>query len=570
MIFIPSRFIPFSFLLIVTLSMTACGPRLRPSDSPSKSGAMAGNGPVSPGNFVDITESAGIRYQWQIPGKRPLNLLQTIGNGCAFLDYDGDGNLDILLVGPQLAVYRGDGKGQFVDTTRDVGLDKLQGAFLGCATGDYDNDGFTDIYLSGYRTGLLLHNEAGRRFQDVTRLAGLKPQPWGTSCAFGDVDGDGKLDLYIGNYVKFGPDTIPQLCTRGGKLTACGPLSYQPEFGVLYRNQGQGRFVDVTRAWGADSVSGKALGVAFAPQGFGGKQSLAIGNDEMPGDLLIRSGNRFMNEGKSSGTAYSAEGKPHGGMGVDWGDYDNDGRLDLGIATFDSEAKPIFRNVGNNYYEDLSQSLGIADRTFPYVAFGLKWLDFDNDGWLDLMITNGHTSDNIAEYDSAHTYRQPSQLFKNLQGTRFEDVGAQAGSAISKLILGRGLAIGDIDNDGRVDALLADSEGKPVLLHNQTTSVGHWLEIRLVGVKCNRDGFGSIVTVDTGTTNGKWIRHCHTDGSYLSASDPRVHFGLGTSSRASITVQWPNGHVDRYPDVMADHVMTLREGGVVVPTPPTH
>ena len=257
-------------LLLTALSWAGCGARQQQTPLPAKIQEASGKGQTKgqkPADtvFQDVSEDAGLRYAWKVTASRPLNALQTIGNGCAFLDYDNDGNLDILLVGPSLALYKGDGKGHFTDVTTTLGLDRLRGQFLGCAVGDYDNDGYPDLYLSGYRTGLLLHNEQGKRFRDVTAAAGLKPQPWGTSAIFFDYDGDGALDLYVCNYLAFGPDTVPQLCEAGPTLkTACGPRWYGAEKGVLYRNLGQGRFADVTQASGAGNVSGKALGVAAA------------------------------------------------------------------------------------------------------------------------------------------------------------------------------------------------------------------------------------------------------------------------------------------------------------------
>ena len=526
---------------------------------------FAANNPPSQGRaddvggvrFVDRAPEAGLHYGWKIAGKRPCNLLQTIGNGCAFLDYNGDGNLDILLVGPRVALYRGDGAMRFTDVSHETGIDRLKGQFLGCATGDYDNDGWTDIYISGYRTGVLLHNEGGRALRDVTAEAGLKPQPWGTSAAFYDVDGDGLLDLYIGNYVRFGPETVPQLCSRGGHMTACGPLAYEPERGVLLRNLGHGRFRDVTREWGAEKVSGKALGVAFVP-GERGEPVLAIANDEMPGDLLVWSGRSFTNRGETAGTGFSAAGKAYAGMGLDWGDYDNDGRLDLAVASFEDEAKLVFRNEGGDYFQEVSASLGVSEPSTPYVAFGEKWIDLDNDGWLDLVMANGHTSDNVADLDTLHTYRQRSLLFRNLEGKRMVEIGAQASPAIALPIVGRGLAVGDIDNDGRQDILLVDSEGAPVLLHNESRPTGHWLLVRLVGTRGNRDGYGAVVTAQGG---GRTLtRHCHADGSYLSASDSRVHFGLASETRASIVVRWRNGRSESFGEMPVDHVVTLTEG----------
>ncbi len=517
---------------------------------------------AGPPIFVDVAESAGLHYRWQIAGKRPLNILQSIGNGCAFLDYDNDGFLDILLVGPKLALYKGDGKGHFTDVTAAVGLEKFSGHFLGCAVGDYDNDGYDDVYISGYRTGLLLHNEGGRRFRDATTEAGLKPQPWGSSASFADLDGDGRLDLYVCNYARFGPDTKPQLCDNHGIPSACGPRSYRPEYGVLYHNEGRGRFRDVTRAWHADKVSGYALGAAVADYDHSGQQSLAIANDQAPGDLLHRQGAALANVGQASGMAYSASGSVYGGMGIDWGDYDNDGKLDLVIATYQDQAKCVFHSEGRTFTEQ-SARLGLAP-AIPYVTFGAKWLDFDNDGWLDLMLANGHVQDNVAEVNAlwgglkTGSYREPTQLFHNLKGARFDDVSARLGGNASRPIVGRGLALGDFDNDGRVDALVADSEGAPLLLHNVSAPVGHWLLFKLIGTGSNRDGIGALLTVEA--AGRTLLRRCATDGSYLSASDKRVHVGLGRATRATVRVRWPDGKTQVYANIAADRIVTLREG----------
>ncbi len=518
--------------------------------------------------FTEVARAAGITYRWETPGKSPRNILQTMGGGCAFLDYNNDGNLDILLIGPRLALYKGDGHGHFTDVTREAGLDRLSGSFQGCAVGDYDNDGYDDLYLSAYRGGILLHNEGGKRFQDVTTAAGIAPQPWGTSCTFVDVDGDGKLDLYICNYVVFGPDTQPQLCNFAGTMDACGPTYYKPEYGALYHNEGGGKFRDITtawigsrpkgRSWVGQGASGKALGVAAADFDGSGHQSLAVANDESPGDLLCNLGLKFQNIGIASGVAFGPDGNVHGGMGIDWGDYDNDGRLDLAVATFTHEPKSVYHNRGGHVFSDDAARLGIATQTAPYVAFGVKWLDYDNDGFLDLIFANGHTQDNASQIDRTESYRQPTQLFHNLQGKRFEDVSAQAGPGLQQEIVGRGLAVGDYDNDGRIDVLIVDGAGAPLLLHNETVPVGHWLLLKLIGTKSNRDGIGALVTVEAG---GKTLqRRCATDGSYLSASDGRVHVGIGAATSATVRMQWPSGGTDVYRNVPIDRPVTLREG----------
>lgn len=531
-----------------------------PTPPPAPTGdAAVGSPGRAHASFVDVAAQAGLHYRWTIPGPRPLDILQTIGNGCAFLDYNNDGNLDILLVGPHLALYRGDGHGHFTDVTHQMGLDRFSGHFLGCAVGDYDNDGYDDIYISGYRTGLLLHNDKGKKFTDVTQAAGLKPQPWGTSCAWGDIDGDGKLDLYIGNYVQFDPKTNQRLCEDNGQQRACSPNIYAAEPNALYHNEGGGRFREVSASWNAKPLVGKTLGVAFADFDDSGRSSLYLSNDEEPGDLLQNKGRTFDNIGRKSGTAYDGTNHIHAGMGADWGDFDNDGRLDLSVTAFRTEPQSLFHNLGNGLFQDISASLALASRTLPYVAFGVKWLDYDNDGWLDLMITNGHVYDNADGLKQDGSYRQPTQLFHNDHARLFVDMSAAAGPALQRPIVGRGLAVGDYDNDGRIDALIVDSEGAPLLLHNESAPVGHWLTVSLQGSKSNRDGYGAVVTVQT---QGRTLtRVCHSDGSYLSASDKRVHFGLGSANAANrLQIQWPDGHVDVFHNVFADHFVTIREG----------
>ncbi len=551
----PARLCALLSLIIASLLLLSGGcSRPAPVSPPPTDGATSAtaDGGV---RFVNVAANAGLKYRWEAPARRPLTILDSIGNGCAFLDYNNDGNLDILLVGSKLALYQGDGKGKFKDVTVQAGLANLSGHLLGCAVGDYDNDGYPDLYISGYHTGLLLHNVGGQRFEDVTRAAGVQPQSWGTSAAFGDIDGDGKLDLYVGNYVRF-DSSSQQLCKTNAVDTSCPPGIYDGAPGRLYRNLGGGRFTDATRAWGLQASLGKTLGAVFADFDGSGRQSLALANDEVPGELYLNRGGSFVNIGATSGLAYSNVGQPQAGMGQDWGDYDNDGRLDLTVMTFSSELKPVYHNEGNRLFTDNSNQLGLSNVTIPYVAFGVKWLDADNDGWLDLMITNGHTSDNIAETGQAYTYREPTLFLKNEKGTRFNRVSLPD---LDRPIVGRGLAIGDYDNDGRMDALIVDSEGEVVLLHNETPKAGHWLALRLIGATGNRDGYGAEVTLETATR--KITRHCHADGSYLSSSDPRVHFGLGAEAEAKkIVIRWTNGKTQTLGNVKADAILIVKEG----------
>jgi hypothetical protein len=285
----------------------------------------------------------------------------------------------------------------------------------------------------------------------------------------------------------------------------------------------------------------------------------------MPGDLFLpaRHGDRiaYRNLGTEAHVAFDLDGNIHGGMGADWGDYDNDGKLDLFVATFRNESKSLYHNDGDALFTDRTRLTGIAEITTPCVAFGCKFLDYDNDGWLDIAIANGHVQDNIERIDPAATYRQASQLLHNTGGATpaFVDVSALAGPDLQRPIVGRGLAIGDYDNDGRVDLLIVDSEGKPLLLHNECRTANHWLGVRLIGTRCNRMGLGALLTA---TADGRTLlRQCQTDGSYLSASDARVHFGLGQAAAVeSLSVRWPGGHIDTYPNLPVDRYLTLREG----------
>lgn len=508
--------------------------------------------------FADVAASAGLAYQWHIDGPRPCDILQTIGNGCAFLDYDNDGDIDILLIGPELALYKGNGHGKFIDVTHAVGLDRLRGHFLGCCVGDVDNDGFDDVYVSAYRGGLLLRNVGGKEFTDATPQSGIASQPWGTSCAFADIDGDGRLDLYVGNYAKFDKDRSERLCMVNGINTSCGPVKYWGQAGVLYRGVGGMMFANASKGWGLNDW-GKNLGVAFADYDDSGRQSLYLANDEMPGELFHNCGRKFKNMGRESGTAYDAYGAIHAGMGIDWGDFDNDGKPDLFAAAFRKEPKCIYRNLGAGVFEEQGKPLGIDEWSVAYVAFGGKWLDVDNDGWLDLMIANGHVQDNIHDIEPAAMYEEPTQLFHNRLGRKFANISTMTGTDLQRPIVGRGLATGDFDNDGRVDALVVNAEGSPLLLHNTSKATGNFLTLTLEGAKSNRDGYGAKVTVVAGGV--LHTRYCHSDGSYLSASDKRVHVGLGSAKTADrVEIRWPSGHVDTYRHIAVNRFWTALEG----------
>jgi enediyne biosynthesis protein E4 len=530
------------------------------AQKPAEPTAAPKQSPAAIGPLLSEATPASLQgYRWEVGGKRPLNILQTIGNGAGFVDVDGDGNLDLILVGTKTALFGGDGKGGFTDITRASGIEKLVGRTLsGVAVGDIDNDGDPDLYLYGWRTGILLENRKGAFLE---KSGAVLQEPWVTSGALADVNRDGFLDLYVGSYVVFGTEVQPQLCP-GGKLageTACGPRFYQPLPGKLLQGSAEGRFTPWTGT-GIETTHGKALGAAFAAPDGDGAIHLALANDEMPGDLLRFSGSKAENIGESSGTAFDAEGGLHGGMGIDWGDIDNDGKLDLFVATYQREAKCLYLNQGGGIYAEISSGAGLFD-TRPFVAFGGKLADFDNDGRLDLLIANGHVQSNAEKVDATTQYRQPTQLFLQTTNKRFENASQRLSKDAQRPLVGRGLAVGDYDNDGKVDALVVDSEGTPLLLHNEAPSAG-WIGFSLSQPGTHpggRDAYTATITVTVG--GKKLVRHCHTDGSYLSASDPRVHFGLGSAQKPEqIEVLWPDGTREALAPLDGGRYWTLTRG----------
>jgi enediyne biosynthesis protein E4 len=481
---------------------------------------------------------------------------------------------------------------------------------MGCAAADYDNDGRTDLFVTGYRCCALYHNEGARRsalgarreqampspsaerrapsaaFRDVTDAAGIRDPGWSTSAGFADVDGDGRLDLYVARYVRFDPRGI-RFCDQAGVRTACGPTTYDPERGRLWHNEGGGRFRDVTEAAGLADAHGNALGVAFGDYDGDGRVDLAVANDQLPGDLFHNEGARrsalgarreqampspsaerrapsaaFRNVGVASGIAYNAAGQAYAGMGIDWGDVDRDGRPDLVVTTYQHQPRCLYRQDRTGLFTDVAMSAGIGRATINTLAFGTRFLDVDNDGWLDVVFANGHVVDNIQQAEANVTYRQASQLFRNkgaAEPGRFEEISARAGPDFTRPIVGRGLCAGDLDDDGRLDLLIVDAEGAPLLLRNEDPSGHHWLSLRLIGTRSNRDAIGARVTLTAGGQSQ--TRACFTDGSYMSASDPRVHFGLGTAPRAdAIVIRWPAGGLTTLRGVPADQTITVREG----------
>jgi hypothetical protein len=469
--------------------------------------------------------------------------------------------LDIVLVGlDRCALYRSAGRGRFIDATAASGL-RQPGYWMGCAAGDYDNDGRVDLFVTGFGRCALYRNEGGR-FRDVTAAMGVQDTGWSTSAGFADVDSDGWLDLYVARYVRFDPRRDVRFCDQAGVRTACGPTTYDPGRGRLLRNEGGRRFHDVTRSAGLSPAQGNALGVAFGDYDSDGRVDLAVANDQLPGDLFRNSGGgRFASVGVTSGIAYNAAGQAYAGMGIDWGDIDRDGQLDLVVTTYQHQPRCLYRQDRPGLFADVAAAAGIGRETVNFLAFGVRFFDYDNDGWLDLALANGHVVDNIRQAEANVTYRQPTQLFRSRGAGapgRFTEVSDQAGPDFARPIVGRGLCVGDLDQDGRQDLLIVDAEGAPLLLRNEDRSGHHWLSLRLLN-RYGRDALGARVTL---TANGSAQRRdCFTDGSYMSASDPHIHFGLGTAARADeIIIRWPGGRVRTLRNVPADQRLTVHEG----------
>lgn len=522
---------------------------------------------AAPAWFQDVSGTAGISWRQGHHGRTPLPVLEMMGTGCAVRDFDGDGIPDLFFVGQKgtgntgrCALYRGAIGPAYRDVTAGSGL-AVPGMFMGCGAADLDNDGLPDIVLTGYGTNRLFRNLGGMRFKDVTTGSGLEstgPSDWRSAVAIADVDRDGLLDLYLGRYVVFHKD-VPQLCDYGKLQSSCGPKFYDPQFGTLHRNQGSLRFTDMTRSWGLPNQHGKCLGATFCDIDRDGWPDLYLGNDEVPGDLFVNEkGRRFRNEGLLAGVSLAGDGQMQGAMGVDFGDFNRDGEFDLFITTFEFEPASLYSGQGGRLFRNVSTEVGLEHPTRSLVGFGTKFADFDNDGWADLAIANGHIHDNQNQIDSNSHYPQPLQLFMNRRGEAFEDRSGEAGPGFSTPCVGRGLATGDLDRDGRVDLLVTDLEGAPRVLLNRMGGTGSWLRVRLQGRKSNRDAVGARVEVRA--AGADWTAEVTTGGSYFSAMEPILHFGLGSATSVdSVEVWWPSGRTGKVAGPRVNSEILLEE-----------
>lgn len=522
-------------------------------------------------SFRDVTAAAGLDFRHVNGASAGKHFYETMGSGGLFFDFDADGWIDILLVdGGSVAdaavakrarhrLYRNRGDGTFADVTTASGI-RHRDYGMGACAGDYDNDGRVDLYITNAGANALYRNAGEGRFADVTKAAGVGSARWGTSCAFLDMDRDGDLDLFVTNYVDMGKDAnracmAPDARTR----VYCHPLNFAPSPNVLYRNDGKGTFADATVEAGLSAFRGNGLGVAVGDYDDDLWPDVFVANDAVPNFL-------FHNEGKGTftetalvaGVAVTTDGQARAGMGTGFADYDADGRLDLVVTNHETEMHSLFRNLGDGLFADVTVASGVGPATLPYVGFGVVFADYDNDADLDLAIVNGHVIDNVARVRSGGRHAQRRLLLQNTAG-RFRDVSAQAGPGFAATGVGRGLAAGDVDNDGDLDLLITSNGGAATLLRNEAANSGHAIALRLIGTKSSRDALGARVRVTAGGRT--LVREIVSGVSYMAQSDTRAHLGLGTSGKADlIEVRWPSGQVEQLRDVPADRILTIREG----------
>jgi hypothetical protein len=531
-------------------------------------------------NFTDATTDTGIKFR-NVCGAPPKSkgwLSESFGAGAAWLDYDGDGNLDLYLVngstydrgpgeGESNRLYRGDGKGHFTDVTTKAGVGD-RGWGYGVAVGDLDNDGDPDIYVANMHANVLYRNRGDGTFEDVTPKAGVNSPRWSSSAAFFDIEGDGDLDLYVGNYMASEPHEVPRRdtpealeshCTYNGIPVFCGPLHQVPRQDVLYRNNGDWTFTDITREAGVWLETPRyALGVVTADFDNDGDQDIYVANDSVQNSLWQNQGNgTFVDVGVGALVALNADGKPQAGMGTNFGDYTADGWLDIVVTNFAQDLNTVYRNLGGKFFIDDSLLVGMGVTRLS-LSWGTAFHDFDHDRDLDLFIANGHVYPQVDDYDLGTSFHQNNHLFVN-DGTRFTESGAKSGPAFGLKRAFRGAAFGDYDNDGDVDILVTTLDDGVQLMRNDTRSPGHYLQVRLEGKRSNRDAVGARVTILAGGRPD--IRELKGGGSYLSAADPRLHFGLGDLTTVDVLqVRWPSGQKDVLNNVTADQMVTVVEG----------
>ncbi len=527
--------------------------------------------------FADITARSRVNFLHRASPTSHKYLIESMSGGAAVFDYNGDGLLDIFLVnGAALKdpmrpgdapdktdprywnrLYRNNGDGAFTDVTVQAGL-RGAGYAMGAAAADYDNDGHTDLYVTAWNGNTLYHNNGDGTFTDVTEASGTRGGGWSAGAMFIDYDRDGLLDLVVSRYLTwdFSLDVFCGERTPGGRAY-CHPDQFQPISSLVFHNLGHGRFADVSAAMGFAGHPGKALGLAMNDYDRDGWPDVFLANDSVPEQLFHnRAGRGFDEVAFDKGAALDSDGRSFSGMGADFADYDNDGWPDLFANSLAMQRYALFHNV-HGAFDYVSDSSGVGRASMAHSGWGAKFIDFDNDGWKDLFVAQGHVMDNIQLTRPELRYLEPPLLLRN-RGGRFTDVSQLAGPAFRKPIAARGAAFGDLNNDGWIDVVLNCDNEPAVVLENQRAGGNHWLTVDTIGTKSNRDGIGTWIRLDTPTGPSQYAM-VSTGSSYLSSNDKRVHFGLGSNRSASLELHWPSGAVQRVSNVAADRILTVRE-----------
>ena len=520
--------------------------------------------------FQNIAATAGLTKAFPNGGEKQKRfILETTGSGAAFLDYDNDGLLDIFIVsgeGGLSRLYHNEGKGRFTDVTVKMGLAGVSGWGQGVCAADYDNDGFTDLFVTYWGQNHLYRNAGGQRFEDVTERAGLKQDRvrYNTGCAFLDYDKDGHADLFVANYLKFDPQTTPKpgensYCWYRGVPVSCGPRGLPFDRNILYRNNGNGTFTDVSRASGIDLPDQNySLGVLTGDFNNDGLVDIFVACDQTPSLLYINQGNgKFTEEAVLRGVAFDENGKAMSGMGAAAADYDGDGWLDVFRSNFSDERETLYRNRGRGEFDDATVSAGLSRNT-RFVGWGCGFFDFDNDGWKDILLVNGHVFPEIERLGIDIRYKDRAILYRNSGDGKFADISESAGPGVLERHSARGAAFGDYDNDGLIEVLINNQNEPPSLLKQASRPPNHWVLVKLTGSRSNRSALGAKVKLTAG--GRAQFDEVRSGGSYLSQNDLRLHFGLGQAPRVDrIEIEWPSGARQVLRDVPADRIIPIEE-----------
>jgi hypothetical protein len=530
--------------------------------------------------FTDVAQTVGVTLENISGGATKDYIVESLGNGAAFLDYDSDGDSDLLITNgstmedylegghPMAALYENVGE-RFENITDDVGI-SATGWGVGICVADYDNDGHSDFYLTAYGSNILYRNTGDDRFEDRTSEAGIGDALWSTNCAFADYDRDGNVDLYVSNYVDFDPGTVPQRgeidrCRYMGAPVFCGPLDLPGASDTLYRNNGDGSFSDVTQMAGIEDPGSYGLGMVFSDFDNDGWPDLYVANDSVPNFMFHNNQDgTFSDVSLISGTALSEDGVVQSGMGIGIGDYDRNGYFDIFVTNFARDTNTLYRNAGNMFFTDVTALSGLGEVSRRYLGWGTGLADLDNDGLADIFVANGHVYPEVDRLDIGQAYSQPKEVYRNMGNGRFEELSGQLGGDLPVARPARGTAFGDYDNDGDIDVIAINMDTQPSLYRNDGGSGNNWINFRLEGTESNRDAIGARVEIDVGSTTQ--VAEVRSGGSYLSHNDMRIHFGLARALTIDeVRIRWPSGQTEVLTDINANQFVHIREGEGIVP-----